>query len=71
MEYALLLWFAAGILWSTVRTYWPFTLMSGYGRYSMNMTYASIGYGLFGWYLTAYPPKKNGSRGPRCSPALP
>lgn len=58
VEYALLLWFAAGILWPTVRTYWPFTLMSGYGRYYMNMTYASIGYGLLGWYLTAYPPKK-------------
>ena len=58
VEYALLLWFAAGILYPTLRSYWPFTLMSGYGRYYMNMTYASIGYGLLGWYLRAYPPKK-------------
>ena len=37
-----------------------FTLMSGYGRYYMNMTYASIGYGLLGWYLTAYPARSSG-----------
>ena len=29
MEYALVLWFLLGILYPTVRTFWPFTLLSG------------------------------------------
>lgn len=57
-EYALLFWFVTGILLPTLRQYWPFTLFGGTSRYLMSMTYAAIGYGLFGWYLTVYPPKK-------------
>ncbi|MGI6197065.1 MAG: hypothetical protein ACOYIO_08330 [Eubacteriales bacterium] len=34
----------------------PFTLLSGMTpQYLINMTYASVGYGLLGWYLRAYP----------------
>lgn len=57
-EYALLFWFVTGILIPTLRSYWPFTLLGATSRYYMNMTYASVGYGLLGWYLTVYPPKK-------------
>ena len=61
MEYALLLWFALGILYPTVRSFWPFTLLSGIPlQWLMNMTYAAMGYGLLGYYLKKYPlPWKN------------
>ncbi len=60
MEYALVLWFLLGILYPTVRTFWPFTLLSGVPvQWRMNMTYASIGYMLLGYYLSVYHPKPN------------
>lgn len=56
LRYALGVWFAFGILYPTVSGFWPFTLLSGMTpQYLINMTYASVGYGLFGWYLRAYP----------------
>lgn len=56
LRYALAVWFAFGILYPTVSGFWPFTLLSGMTpQYLINMTYASVGYGLFGWYLRAYP----------------
>ncbi len=56
VEYALVIWFAFGILYPTVNSFWPFTLLSGMTpQYLINMTYASIGYGVFGWYLKKYP----------------
>ena len=58
MEYALVLWFLLGILYPTVRTFWPFTLLSGIPvQWRMNMTYASIGYMLLGYYLSVYHPR--------------
>lgn len=62
LRYALAVWFAFGILYPTVSGFWPFTLLSGMTpQYLINMTYASVGYGLFGWYLRAYPlPKAAG-----------
>ena len=55
MEYALALWFLLGILYPTVRTFWPFTLLSGIPvQWRMNMTYASIGYMLLGYYLSVH-----------------
>ena len=50
LKYALLLWFALGILYPTVIGFWPFTLFSGMTpQYLINMTYASVGYGLYGY----------------------
>ena len=58
LEYALALWFLLGILYPTVRTFWPFTLLSGVPvQWWMNMTYASIGYMLLGYYLSSYHPR--------------
>ncbi len=60
LEYALALWFLLGILYPTVRTFWPFTLLSGVPvQWRMNMTYASIGYMLLGYYLSVYHPRPN------------
>lgn len=58
LEYALALWFLLGILYPTLRTFWPFTLLSGIPvQWRMNMAYASIGYTLLGYYLAAYHPR--------------
>lgn len=57
LEYVLVLWFALGIVYPTVRTLWPFTLLGGIpAQWRMNMTYTSIGYTLLGYYLAAYHP---------------
>ncbi len=58
LEYALSFWFLLGILYPTVRTFWPFTLLGGIPvQWRMNMAYASIGYTLLGHYLAAYHPR--------------
>ncbi len=58
MQYALALWFLLGILYPTVRIFWPFTLLSGIPvQWRMNMTYASMGYMLLGHYLSVYHPR--------------
>ncbi len=60
LKYALSLWFLLGILYPTVRTFWPFTLLRGISvQWRMNMTYASIGYMLLGYYLSVYHPRPN------------
>ena len=52
IRYALLIWFAVGILYPTLSPYWPFTLLSGMPKqWLLNMTYSSVGYGLLGYYL--------------------
>lgn len=54
--YFLSVWFAVGILYPTVRPFWPFRLLGGIpAQWLMNMTYASIGYGVLGAYLRRYP----------------
>lgn len=59
LQYLLLLWFAFGILYPTVRDFWPFRLFVGMSpEYKINMTYASIGYGVLGHYLKRYPPRR-------------
>lgn len=56
LRYALILWFAVGILYPTLSPYWPFTLLSGMPKqWLLNMTWASVGYGLLGYYLKKYP----------------
>jgi surface polysaccharide O-acyltransferase-like enzyme len=60
LQYLLGLWFLLGILYPTVKPYWPFTLLVGIPtQWLMNMTYASIGYTLLGYYLSVY---RGGSR---------
>ena len=55
MEYLLLLWVLLGVLYPTFKTFWPFTLLYGIPtQYALNLTYASVGYGLLGWYLRQY-----------------
>lgn len=52
MKYALALWFVLGILFPTVKVFWPFSLLVGIPlQWMLNMTYASIGYGMLGYYL--------------------
>ena len=59
LEYALALWFVLGIVYPTLSPFWPFTLLRGIPQqWEMNMAYASIGYGVLGYYLRAYPPKR-------------
>ena len=56
LQYFLILWFALGILYPTLRPFWPFSLLGGIpAQWLMNMTYASIGYGVLGYYLKRYP----------------
>lgn len=58
LRYALALWFLLGILYPTVRVFWPFTLLNGVlVQWRMNMTYASVGYMLLGYYLSVYRPR--------------
>lgn len=59
IEYFLIFWFAVGIFYPTFREFWPFNRIGGIGlQYLMNMTYASCGYGILGYYLEKYPIKK-------------
>lgn len=54
--YLLGLWALLGIVYPTVKDFWPFTLLVGIPQqWRMNMTYAAIGYTLLGWYLTSGP----------------
>lgn len=56
LKYALAVWFLFGILYPTVKPFWPFRLLSGIPvQWAMNMTYAAIGYGVLGYYLAHYP----------------
>lgn len=56
VEYLLLLWFLLGIVYPTVGSFWPFRLLDMMApQFQLNMTYASIGYGVLGFYLKEYP----------------
>ena len=55
LRYALGLWFAAGILYPTLRPFWPFSLLAGIpSQWLLNQAYAAMGYGLLGFYLKRY-----------------
>ena len=61
MEYALGLWYLLGILYPTLRPFWPFSLLSGIpAQWMLNMTYSAVGYFLLGYYLKKYRPEKRG-----------
>lgn len=56
LQYALGQWFALGIVYPTVQSYWPFTLLAGVPlQWMLNMSYAAMGYCLLGYYLKKYP----------------
>ena len=58
LRYLLVLWFVFGILYPTIKGFWPFTLLSGIPlQWAMNMTYAAIGYTILGYYVSHYPIK--------------
>ena len=54
--YFIVLWFALAIVYPTVWRYSPFNNFGGMTTmYGINLTYASIGYGVLGYYLLKYP----------------
>ncbi len=54
LYYFLAVWFAVGILYPTLRIFWPMTLIGGIpAQYYLNMTYTSIGYGVLGYVLNS------------------
>ncbi len=59
LQYSLTVWFVLAILFPTVKDFYPFNLLSGLtGQWLINMTWASVGYGILGYYLKKYPLKK-------------
>lgn len=59
LQYFLAVWFALGIVAPIAKFFWPFHLISGTPLQAiMNMYYSAIGYGILGYYIQAYPPKK-------------
>ncbi len=57
--YALAVWFLLGIVYPTIRFYPPFNMITGIPvQWAMNMTYSAIGYGILGYYLSCYPPRR-------------
>lgn len=58
LMYAIAIWFFLGIVLPFAANFYPFTLLSKIlARYSINTTYAAIGYGIMGYYLKKYPPR--------------
>ncbi len=54
--YALAVWALLGILYPTVKGFWPFTLLSGTPKqWMLNQAYAAIGYTMLGRYLDRRP----------------
>jgi len=61
LGYALGIWFAVGILYPTLCTFYPFSQLSGIpAQWLLNMSWASVGYGLLGYYLKRYPLPRRG-----------
>lgn len=56
LRYALALWAALGIVFPTVKHFWPFTLLDGVPmQWMLNMTWAASGYCLLGYVLHRRP----------------
>ncbi len=55
--YALGVWFALGILYPTVKSFYPVSRIGGLpgSQWLLNMTWSAAGYGLLGWYLRRRP----------------
>ncbi len=59
LNYILAIWFLLGIVFPRLRQYYPFSLLSGIpAQYGINMTYSAVGYGILGYYLHRFRPKK-------------
>jgi surface polysaccharide O-acyltransferase-like enzyme len=59
LRYFLAVWALLGIIYPTVRPFWPFSRISGIpAQYLINMTWAAIGYGVLGYYINKYPVKR-------------
>lgn len=59
LVYAICVWAVLGIIYPTIKTFKPFTLLSGLtGQWAINLTFASIGYGILGYYLKNYTPPR-------------
>ncbi|MBR5113898.1 MAG: acyltransferase family protein [Oscillospiraceae bacterium] len=59
MIYLLVLWALTGIIYPTLRPFWPFSLLEGVpAQWLMNMAWASFGYALLGHFLMKYPMKR-------------
>lgn len=55
-EYFIAVWFVFSIIYPAARAFSPISLLSGItNQWAINLTYASIGYGIFGFYLYKYP----------------
>ena len=55
-EYFIAVWFIFSIIYPAARAFSPISLLSGItNQWAINLTYASIGYGIFGFYLYKYP----------------
>ena len=58
LKYALAIWFLLGIIYPTIKVFWPFKLLTGIpAQWAMNMTYSAIGYGVLGYYMSYHPPR--------------
>lgn len=56
--YLLLFWFVFGILYPSVKRYYPFNQLTGIPiQYLMNLTYSAIGYAMLGYFLKKYTPR--------------
>ncbi len=54
-SYAIVLWVAFAVAYPTLKRFYPFSEIQGMTTmYGINLTYASIGYGLIGYYLKKY-----------------
>lgn len=56
LQYAIALWIVFAVIYPTATQYYPFNQWSGMTTmWGINLTYASIGYGILGYYLKKYP----------------
>ena len=56
LKYALLLWFVLAIVYPALLAFGPFNRLGGItNQWGINLTYASIGFGILGYYLKKYP----------------
>ncbi|NLO48235.1 MAG: acyltransferase family protein [Clostridiales bacterium] len=58
-RYLLIFWFLLGIVYPSVRGYYPFSELTGIpAQYGINTTYSALGYGLLGYYIKTHKPEK-------------
>lgn len=55
----LALWALTGVIWPTLRAFWPFKLMGGIpAQWALNQAWGSFGYAVLGHFLVKYPVKR-------------